>query len=276
MTFTYRRRYTGPVQAIIFDWAGTTCDFGCMAPAEVFVDVFARHGVEISIVEARGPMGMEKRDHIRALARTPAIAARWRERHGAMPDAAAVDALYADFVPLQMEVLARYSTLIPGTVEVVQALRARGIRIGSNTGYSSDMTRINLEQAARQGYRPDSTVSADQVPKGRPGPAMCLRNASELGVTCVQACVKVDDTVPGIEEGLNAGMWTIGLAVSGNEVGLSLADWQALPADEQGGLRERARRRLAQAGAHGVVDTIADLIPCIDAIEVLLRRAEAP
>jgi hypothetical protein len=53
-------------------------------------------------------------------------------------------------------------------------------------------------------------------------------------------------------------MWTIGLAVSGNEVGLSRPDWQALPEDEQRVRRERACRRLLQSGAHYVVDTIAD------------------
>lgn len=276
MTFRYRRRYTGPLQAVIFDWAGTTCDFGCIAPAEVFVEVFRRQGVRISLAEARVPMGMEKRAHIEALCADPAIRARWREVRGAAPDESALDAMYADFVPLQIEVLARYATLIPGTVEAVDRLRARGMRIGSNTGYSSEMTRINLEEAARQGYRPDSTVSADQVRQGRPGPAMCLMNAVELAVDCVQACIKVDDTVPGIEEGLNAGMWTIGCAISGNEVGLAEADWRALGPDAQQPVRERARRRLSQAGAHVVIDSVADLLPAVGRIEGWLAAGESP
>ena len=40
MNFTYRRSYRGPIEAVLFDWAGTTMDFGCIAPAEVFVEVF--------------------------------------------------------------------------------------------------------------------------------------------------------------------------------------------------------------------------------------------
>jgi phosphonoacetaldehyde hydrolase len=133
-----------------------------------------------------------------------------------------------------------------------------------------------LREAARQGYSPDATVSASEMPAGRPYPFMCLQNAINLQVDCVQACVKVDDTVPGVEEGLNAGMWSIGLAVSGNEVGLALADWEALPDDEQATRRERAHRRLRQSGAHYVVDTIADLMPCIDDIAAHLRRGERP
>jgi phosphonoacetaldehyde hydrolase len=158
----------------------------------------------------------------------------------------------------------------------VAQLRARGIRIGSTTGYTTEMTAINRRDAARQGYEPDSTVSASEMPAGRPYPFMCLQNAINLQVDCVQACVKVDDTIPGVEEGLSAGMWSIGLAVSGNEVGLSLGEWEALPPDEQARRREHAYRRMLQSGAHYVVDTIADLMPCIDDIEQRLRRGERP
>ena len=123
---------------------------------------------------------------------------------------------------------------------------------------------------------PDSSVSAGQVPAGRPYPFMCLQNMINLKVSPVQACVKVDDTIPGIEEGLNAGMWTVGLAISGNEVGLQLHDWEALAEEEQQTRRELAYQRMNMVGAHYVVDTIADLIPCLDDIEARLARGEKP
>jgi phosphonoacetaldehyde hydrolase len=138
------------------------------------------------------------------------------------------------------------------------------------------MVEINLRDAARQGYKPDSTVCASDVPAGRPYPYMCLQNAVNLGVTTVHACVKVDDTVPGIEEGLNAGMWTVGLAVTGNEVGLTRPEWEALPAGEKQVKRARAYRRMQQAGAHYVVDAIGDLLPCIDDIQARIHRGEQP
>lgn len=274
--FAWSRSYRGPVQAVILDWAGTTVDFGSLAPAAVFVEVFARQGVAISLEEARGPMGLPKKDHIRELTREPAIARRWQERHGRLPQETDVEAMYADFVPLQLDCLARHSRLVPGTADTVAALRARGVRIGATTGYSSAMTEINLREAEAQGYRPDVAISADEVPAGRPLPHMALLAAIRLGVECVQACVKVDDTVPGIEEGLNAGMWTVGVAVSGNEVGLSLPDWQALSEAERHERRARAFRRLLQAGAHYVVDSIADLLSCIEDIEGRLRRGDKP
>ncbi len=276
MYFHYQRSYRGPVRAVILDWAGTTVDFGSLAPVAAFVQLFAEQGVAISVAEARGPMGLEKREHIRQLCESPAIAARWRERHGVEPGAAEVDRLYEVFVPLQIAVIRDHAQLVPGGRETVAGLRERGIRIGANTGYSRAMMEPLLEAAAAQGYVPDSTVCATEVPRGRPYPHMSLKNAIELEIETVQSCVKVDDTVPGIEEGLNAGMWTVGVAVSGNEVGLALTDWQVLPRVEQQRYRERAYQRLLAGGAHYVVDTIADLSRCLDAIEGRLARGERP
>jgi phosphonoacetaldehyde hydrolase len=274
--FSYARTYRGPVQAVLLDWAGTTMDFGCMAPAVVFVQVFERKRVPISMEEARVPMGAHKKVHIQRITQLDSVRRRWQEAHGRMPDEDDVAAMFEDFVPLQLECLSSYSALIPGTLDVVAALRRKGIKIGSTTGYTTEMTAINLRDGERQGYKPDSTVSASEMPAGRPYPFMCLQNAINLQVDCVAACVKVDDTIPGVEEGLNAGMWTVGLAISGNEVGLSLKDWQALPQDEQKVRRERAYRRMLQSGAHYVVDTIADLMPCIEDIETRVRRGERP
>jgi phosphonoacetaldehyde hydrolase len=274
--FSYTRSYRGPVQAVLLDWAGTTMDFGCMAPAVVFVEVFRRQGVPISMEEARVPMGAHKRVHIQRITELDSVRRRWQEVHGRLPDDGDVGRMFEDFVPLQLECLSTYSELIPGTLEAVAELRRRGIKIGSTTGYTTEMTAINLRDGKRQGYAPDSTVSASEMPAGRPYPFMCLQNAINLRIDCVAACVKVDDTIPGIEEGLNAGMWTVGLAISGNEVGLQLHEWDALSEDDKRVKRERAYRRMLQSGAHYTVDTIADLMPCIDDIETRLRRGERP
>jgi phosphonoacetaldehyde hydrolase len=276
MTFTYQRRYRGRVQAALLDWAGTTMDFGCMAPAVVFVKVFERAGVPISMDEARVPMGAHKRVHIQKITQLESVRTRWEAAHGRLPGEEDVSRMFADFVPLQLECLSEYSALIPGTLDVVAALRQRDIKIGSTTGYLREMMAINLRDAKRQGYEPDSTVCASDVPAGRPYPYMCLQNVINLQVSPVEACVKVDDTLPGIEEGLNGGMWTIGLAVSGNEVGLSLAEWQALPESDRRARRERAYQRMQMCGAHYVVDTIADILPCVDDIEARLARSERP
>lgn len=274
--FGYGRSYRGPIQAVLLDWAGTTMDFGCIAPAVVFVEIFKRKNVPISMAEAREPMGAHKKVHIRKITQLDSVRHRWEDVHGAPPNEDDVEALFQDFVPLQLECLSNYSDMIPGALDIVNELRAKGFKIGSTTGYTTEMTAINLADAKRQGYEPDSTVSASEMPAGRPYPFMCLQNAINLEVDTVAACVKIDDTIPGVEEGLNAGMWTIGLAISGNEVGLSLADWEALPKEEQEIKRERAYRRMLQSGAHYVVDSIADIMPCIEDIEERLRVGDKP
>jgi phosphonoacetaldehyde hydrolase len=274
MYFHYQRSYRGPIRSVILDWAGTTVDFGSRAPAMAFVQLFAEQGVAISVAEARGPMGLEKREHIHRLCQSPAIAARWRERHGAEPGEADVDRLYEAFMPLQIAAIRDHAQLIPGCRETLVTLRSRGIRIGANTGYSRAMMEPLLRAAAEQGYTPDSAVCATEVPHGRPYPYMSFKNLMDLEIETVLSCVKVDDTVPGIEEGLNAGMWTVGVAISGNEIGLSLADWEALPVADQRQRRARAHQRLLAGGAHYVIDSIADLPRCLDAIEARLARGE--
>ncbi len=276
MTFRYRRSYHGGIQAVLLDWAGTTMDFGCMAPAVVFVEVFKRKGVPITMDEARAPMGAHKRVHIQRITEIDSVRRRWQEKHGRPPTDEDVAAMFADFVPLQLKCLSDYSELIPGTLEAVAAMRARGAKIGSTTGYTTEMMQINLVDAAKQGYVPDSTVCASDVPAGRPFPHMCLQNVINLGVSPVEACVKIDDTRPGIEEGLNAGMWTIGLAVSGNEIGLPLARWRELPGAERERMRDAAYVRMYQSGAHYVVDDITGVEPCLDDIAARLAHGERP
>ena len=276
MSFTFHRHYRGPLQAAVFDWAGTTCDYGCCAPAVVFVDVFARKGVAIAMDEARGPMGANKRTHVEEITLVPRVAALWREVHDRPCTQADIDAMYADFIPLQLACLRDYADLIPGTIETAADLRRRGMKIGSTTGYSSEMMDILVPEAKGRGYAPDSTVSASDVPAGRPAPWMALRSAMDLGVYPMEAVVKVGDTVPDIAEGLNAGMWTVGVTKTGNEVGLTEAEIAALAPGQLAVRMKKADERLTQAGAHYVIDGIADLPPVIDDINIRLARGERP
>lgn len=272
----YTRRYTGPLQAVVLDWAGTTVDFGCLAPAAAFMEAFRQTGVAITLEQARAPMGMPKWNHIQAITRMPPVAAAWTAAHGTAPTDADVDALYGRFLPLQVDVVAEHAALIPGALDAVAAMRARGLKIGSTTGYPPPVMEVVAAAAARQGYRPDCTVCAGETPAGRPGPYMALKCLIDLQVSPVQACVKIGDTVVDVEEGLNAGMWTIALTDTGNEVGLPLSEWLSLPEDRRAALRAPAADKLARAGAHYVARSLADALPLLDAIEARLARGETP
>ena len=274
--YRYSRQYIGPVQAIIMDWAGTTVDFGSRAPIHGFQRLFASRVIAITEAEARGSMGAEKREHIRQLCELPRISQCWQQQFGTLPDSSDIDAMFDDFVPIQIEAIAATSTLIPGVTDLLNWAQQRDIRIGANTGYADSMVAELLARAAEQGYSPESMVCANQVSKGRPYPYMSLTNAMQLGVKNLAACVKIDDTQPGIDEGVNAGMWTIALACSGNEVGLSLEEWQALSAADQDAYRQPAYAKFRQGGAHYVVDTIADAIDCLEDISRRLALGEKP
>jgi len=274
--FANHRSYIGGIRAVIFDWAGTTMDFGCRAPPEAFCEVFRRHGVEVTTAEARIPMGAHKRVHIQQIGALPRVADAWRRAHGRSFDERDVDQLFEDFVPIQLEVLPKYADLVPGALEAVAACRAKGLAIGSTTGYTLAMNTLLRDEAERRGYVPDTMVCADEVPAGRPAPWMCLENAKRLGIYPMEALIKVGDTLPDMLEGLDAGMWTIGLAVTGNEVGLSQGEWEALPTAAKDAARERAYGRLYSTGAHLVIDGIWDVMAAIDELERRVARGERP
>lgn len=276
MDTSSRGSYRGPVQAVIFDWAGTTVDFGSLAPASVFIEVFRRRGIDISMDQAREPMGLAKRLHIKLITEMPAVAAKWRETVGRSVTDADIDALYAEFIPLQLECLTRHADLIPGTLETVAALREEGIKIGSTTGYNREMLEVLLHEGKARGFEPDSSVCASDVPAGRPHPWMAIRAACEMQIYPFQSIVKVGDTVPDIGEGLNAGMWTVGTAETGNEVGLSLRDLESLEPSVRSRMLTRAREKLAGAGAHYVIDGVRDLLPVMEAINARLASGERP
>ncbi len=276
MQFIFHRTYRGPLKAVLLDWAGTTMDYGCMAPAVVFMDVFKRKGVEISMGEAREPMGAHKKVHIRQISKNENVAARWEKKRGHKPTEADVEAMFQDFIPLQLQCLAKYADLIPGTLEAVGEFRRGGLKIGSTTGYTQEMMDLLQAEAKRRGYVPDSTVCATQVPAGRPHPYMCLQNAINLQTYPMEAFVKVGDTLPDIEEGLNAGMWTVGLAKTGNELGLTEQEIAALDPETRAARLERAYKRMHQTGAHYVVDSIAEVPALLDQINARLASGERP
>ncbi len=276
MDFLFRRSYRGALKMVVLDWAGTTVDFGCFAPAGVFARVFAENGVEISMREAREPMGLHKRDHIRAISQMERVAAAWTAKHGRPCSEADIEAMFAHFVPLQLEVIADYAELIPEVAVAQAGFRRRQLKIGTTTGYNTQMMELLVPQAKRQGYEPDFVVCASEVPAGRPAPWMALRNAEKLGVFPLEACVKIGDTPADIAEGLNAGMWSVGVVLSSNELGMSQAEIRRCPADELARRKDWARQRMSGAGAHFVIDTLAEVNVVFDEIEARLKQGERP
>jgi phosphonoacetaldehyde hydrolase len=276
MRFRYQRRYAGTLQGVIFDWAGTTVDYGCFAPTNVFIEGFKAKGIDITLREARTPMGKHKRDHIADIIAMPRISAEWERVHHTAPTDADVQTIYEAFLPKQIEVVTEYADLIPGTVATVAALRERGLKIGSCSGYLRPIMDALVPVAAEKGYQPDAVVTADEVVSGRPAPWMALKVAEIINVYPVSAVVKVGDTVTDIEEGLNAGMWTVGVSQSGNELGLTYDAVQALSVSELDHCLKPIEQKLLQAGAHFVVRDINEVPQVVDRIQQLLADGVMP
>jgi len=258
------------LKAVVLDWAGTTVDFGSLAPARTLQQLYRGSDIQVTEAEIRRDMGLPKRDHIRAIFTIPRVRDVWTARHGREPNSADLDEMYRRFIPLQLSCLAEYSTLIPGVVESVQRFRDRGLKIGSTTGYTRAMLDLLVENSAKAGYKPDCSISPEDVGGGRPEPFMLYENAVRLRVYPLAAIAKVGDTPADIEEGLNAGAWSIGVAGTGNGIGLPYEEFQALPASERHSRLSRARNELERPGAHYVVDTLPELDQVLDDIDARL------
>ena len=268
--------YAGPLKAVVLDWAGTSVDYGCFGPVEAFREVFRSRFIEPTVEEVRTHMGMDKLEHIRAMGAMPRIRNLWVAIYGKEPSEADFAEMHRHFEGVRMGALHNHSDLVPGLLETVSALRGMGLRIGSTTGYNSLGARLMRDEAARHGYWPDCVVCASDVPAGRPHPWMCFRNAMELGTYPMWAMVKVGDTVLDVQEGINAGMWSVAVTTSGNEMGLSLAEVRNMDPGEFSRRQRSVATRMQAAGAHFVIVDIGGLMPVIDEINQLLAEGVRP
>lgn len=262
------------IQAVIFDWAGTTVDYGCFAPLDVFLEVFKKRGIEVTHTEAREPMGMLKWDHIDTMLKMERIADLWKAKYGRAPEKKDVDMLYADFEPMLFSILKNYCTPIPGVLELVARLRAAGIKIGSTTGYTAEMMAVVAPEAKKRGYAPDSMVTPSEMPAGRPLPWMCYQNAINLDVHPMSHIIKVGDTTSDIKEAVAAGAWAVGVIKGGSELGMTEKEVLDCDPDLLADRMEAVAKRFKAVGADYVIDTIGELDSLIPKINLRLAQKE--
>ena len=266
-----------PIQLVVFDWAGTTVDHGCFAPVAAFIESFARFGVRITSEQARGPMGLHKKDHLQAIAGIPEVADHWRGVHDRDWNERDIDCLFGEhFVPLLLESAVQHSRVVPGLLQCVDDLRAAKLKIGTSTGYFREAAERVYAFAGEQGYKPDNNVCADDVLSGRPAPWMIFRNMERLGVYPPQSVIKVGDTLPDIEEGLNAGVWSVGVTHTSSDVGCTAEELASLNPAELDRRIHAAQQKLTSAGAHFVIDSVADLPELIERVNQSMHEGEKP
>lgn len=256
------------IECVIMDWAGTTIDYGCFAPVSAFIESFRMIGINVTAAEARKPMGLTKIDHIRALFEMESINSAFRQKYGRNYTENDVESRYAEFQRLLFATLKEYTGPISNVIETIDILRQKGIKIGSTTGYTKKMMDVVVPEASRKGYTPDNYVTSDDLPAGRPYPYMIYKNMCDLGIPSRFSVLKYGDTISDIKEGINAGVWSVGVILGSNELGLTEEEVKVLSPEELKQKMDDVRKRMYAAGAHYVVnsiDELPDLIECINA-----------
>ncbi|KOP71674.1 phosphonoacetaldehyde hydrolase [Cytobacillus solani] len=265
------------VEGVILDWAGTTVDFGCFAPVNVFIDIFKHAGIDVTMEEARAPMGMLKIDHIREMLMMPRVSGLWEAKFGRRFNEQDVEDLYAEFEPALMSSLKEYTDPIPRVVETVQKLKEMGLKVGSTTGYTQSMMDVVVPHAASKSYSPDFYITPDGTNSlGRPYPYMIYRNMEALKLSAVWKVIKVGDTVSDIKEGVNAGVWSVGVIIGSSELGLSLDEFNALSKIDQETAIAKTEQTFIQNGADFTMKSISELPQLVERINHLIAEGKRP
>lgn len=252
-------------EAVIFDWAGTTVDYGCFAPVQAFIEVFKQYGIEPTMEETRKPMGMLKWDHIKTMLQMERIGKEFERIYGRAFTDNDVDEMYSKFEEKLLGILDQFAEPKDYVVETIAELRRAGLKIGSTTGYTDVMMEIVTREAKRAGYEPDCWFSPDSTNHvGRPYPYMIFRNMEALKVTSADRVIKVGDTISDIKEGKNAGVFTIGIIEGSSEMGLTRDEYDALDEDTRINKNLEVTKRYLDAGADLVLQDIRGLIDLIN------------
>jgi phosphonoacetaldehyde hydrolase len=258
--------FTG-VKLVVFDWTGTLIDHGGLAPVQAMLAMFANAGIGVTAAQVRCSMGLNKRQHIEAILRIPTVLRSFQSAYGREPEAADVDKLYEIYVPAQLKAIQRFGELIDGAAASSAFLRERGIAVATTTGYFRSAAERLLECARRQGFAPDYAACSDDVSAGRPAPYMIYACMQALQVYRASEVLVVGDTVSDIVAAANGGCTSVGVAGTGNEVGLTQAAFGALQVRKRNALLANAHRTLRDAGADFVIDTLFELPLVVSRIE---------
>lgn len=254
------------IECVIMDWAGTAVDYGCFAPVAAFVESFKAIGAPVSAAETRAHMGLTKIEEVRALFAIDHVKADFKAKYGRKWGEEDVQECYKKFQDELFRTLEDYSKPITGVVDTISMLRSQGIKVGSTTGYTRQMMDVVISSAAKLGYVIDNCVTSDNLPGGRPKPYMIFQNMCEMDIASPRSVVKVGDTISDIKEGVNAGVWSVGVILGSNELALTEAEVAAMPADELKARMLDVRYRMYAAGADYVIDDITELPMLIEVL----------
>lgn len=250
---------TDCIKLAVFDFSGTTTGSGVISVVEAMITTFKTMGITITEEEARLPMGKHKKVHIGLICEMQSVKDKWHTVHNKYPDNLDVNVLFDHFQPIQLDMIDRYETIIPGTIEALTEIKSMNIDRGSSTGFTREMVNRILEKNKELIDVMPYTCAANEVNKARPYPFMIHKNMEHYGIENPHNVVKIDDTEDGMREGFNAGTWTIGVIDHSSNMGLSyneIIDLKIRFPKEYEEIYQRNKHKMKVAGAQFVVPDI--------------------
>ena len=269
------------LQGVVLDFSGTTLDAHVIAPAFAFVKAFEVEGVNITMEEARQPMGLRKDLHIQKLLELPSVIEKWLAKKRIKPTPEDGACIFKHFLPIQNACLKEFSELLPGTLEASNQIKNHyKCKIGLTTGFTRESVNILLKEAESQGLMFDSAVAGDDIGSEmgfRPAPFMVWKNMEKFQIFDRRTIIKVDDTLGGVGEGLNAGVWTVGLYRYSNYTNInSIKEWKSMKNEEFEKKVKNSKEILMKSGAHYIADSMKDLPEIMEDINKRLGQGESP
>jgi phosphonoacetaldehyde hydrolase len=139
------------------------------------------------------------------------------------------------------------------------------------------MMDVVIPNAARKGYQPDYVITPDGTHSlGRPYPYMIYHNMEALKLSASWKVVKVGDTISDIQEGVNAGVWSVGVIIGSSEMGLSQEEFNALSDVEKETVISATQTSFIQNGADFTIRSMGELPQLIGRINVLISQGIRP
>lgn len=209
------------LRLIIFDMAGTTVDDeinGKPLVLKSYDDAFRKHGIEVPIDVLNEQRGKDKRTVI--------------EKFGGEK----ADEIYSFFTGVLLENISNVREIV-GASETFSFLKKHGVSVALNTGFPKEVAKGIIDHLGwQQSGLIDSWICSEMVGKSRPNPAMIQSLMHRFRIDDPSSVVKIDDTANGIEEGLNAGVITLGVLTG-----------------------TQSRDRLLDAGALDILESVREL-----------------
>ena len=191
----------GNLKLVMFDLAGTTVDDSIEGVPLVTVamrDAFENHGYKIDPETVNKYRGLEKKDAIRSILNNEL----------SLSATIDVEVVFKDFKNVLQKHLSSIKNEITGTSDVFVKLKTSRVKIAVGSGFPHSVVE-SIVSTLQWENLVDYLCSAEKAGHGRPHPAMIHTAMKFFDITDPRTVVKVGDTKADVEEGKNAGCWTV-------------------------------------------------------------------